>query len=51
MRAADRRIGDHYAFVGRPNNYAGQFYPGPHKFDREMQTAAFVWLGQHLKRG
>jgi hypothetical protein len=30
-----------------PNNYAGQFYPGPHKFDREMQAAAFAWLGQH----
>jgi dienelactone hydrolase len=49
MRAADRRIAEHYAFVGRPNNYAGQFYPGPHKFDREMQTAAFAWLAEHLK--
>ena len=28
--------------------YAGQFYPGPHKFDLEMQTAAFDWLKAQL---
>jgi dienelactone hydrolase len=48
MRAADARLAAHYAGVGRSENYLGQFYPGPHKFDREMQTAAFAWLKQRL---
>jgi len=49
MKAADRRIAAHYASVGKPENYVGRFYPGPHKFDREMQTDAFAWLTQRLK--
>lgn len=48
MRAAHARLTDHYASVGHPGNYEGQFYPGPHKFDAEMQTAAFDWLKQRL---
>jgi hypothetical protein len=48
MKAADRRIAGHYASVGAPEHYVGQFYPGPHKFDREMQAAAFAWLARHL---
>ncbi len=46
MRAADARLAGHYASVGAPQNYTGQFYPGPHKFDLEMQAAAFDWLKQ-----
>jgi hypothetical protein len=42
MRAA------HYAGAGHPEQYTGEFYPGPHKFDLPMQTAAFAWLKQHL---
>ena len=49
MRAADARLALHYASVGKPENYAGQFYPGPHKFDLAMQAAAFEWLKQRLK--
>jgi dienelactone hydrolase len=48
MRAADARLAAHYAGVGRPENYLGQFYPGPHKFDLDMQAAAFAWLKQRL---
>jgi hypothetical protein len=48
MRAADARLAAHYASVGRPGNYVGQFYRGPHKFDLEMQEAAFAWLTRHL---
>ncbi len=48
MRAADARLAAHYASVGSPGNYVGQFYPGPHKFDLEMQAAAFAWLTRHL---
>jgi hypothetical protein len=34
--------------VGQPEAYMGQFYPGPHKFDLEMQSAAFDWLKKEL---
>jgi dienelactone hydrolase len=48
MRAADERLRAHYAGVGAPDAYAGEFYPGPHKFDLEMQEAAFAWLKARL---
>jgi dienelactone hydrolase len=48
MRAAHDRIQSHFASVGASEAYAGQFYPGPHKFDLEMQTAAFAWLQEML---
>lgn len=48
MEAAHRRLAEHYASVGHPSNYEGQFYPGPHKFDGEMQRAAFDWLSRRL---
>lgn len=48
MRAADRRLADHYRSVGHPENYVGEFYPGPHKFDLEMQASAFAWLKRWL---
>ncbi len=48
MRAADARLALHYGSVGHPEAYTGQFYPGPHKFDLEMQSAAFHWLKSHL---
>ena len=44
MREAHTRLQNHYASVGKPNAYTGQFYPGPHKFDLEMQSIAFDWL-------
>ncbi len=49
MQAADARLAEHYASVGQPENYVGQFYPGPHRFDRDMQAAAFEWLKQRLR--
>jgi dienelactone hydrolase len=48
MRAADARLASHYQWAGHPEAYTGQFYPGPHKFDREMQEAAFAWMKQQL---
>jgi len=49
MRDADARLRAHYAGVGHAEAYTGQFYPGPHKFDLEMQSAAFAWLKHSLK--
>jgi dienelactone hydrolase len=48
MRAADARLRDHFAGVGRTTAYTGEFYPGPHRFDVQMQTAAFAWLREQL---
>lgn len=48
MQAAHRRLQLHYASTGKPENYCGQFYPGWHRFDVEMQTAACAWLKAQL---
>jgi dienelactone hydrolase len=49
MQAAHEKLIAHYQSVGHPQAYTGQFYPGPHKFDIEMQEAAFGWLDTWLK--
>lgn len=48
MQAAHERLSTIYAEAGQPQAYCGQFYPGPHKFDQDMQAAAFAWLEQVL---
>ena len=48
MRAAHERLGKHYRYAGNFENYTGEFYPGPHKFDVAMQTSAFAWLKRML---
>jgi dienelactone hydrolase len=48
MQAAHARLRQIYLEAGHPANYVGQFYPGPHKFDLEMQAAAFEWLKNTL---
>lgn len=48
MRDAHERIASHYASVNAPHNYVGEFFPGPHKFDLEMQEHAFDWLKRQL---
>lgn len=48
MEAAHAKLAAHYASIGAPDAYTGAFYPGPHKFDLEMQFAAFAWLARWL---
>jgi dienelactone hydrolase len=48
MQAAHRRLQELYRMAGTPQGYTGQFYPGGHKFDLEMQSAAFAWLKAQL---
>jgi dienelactone hydrolase len=48
MAAAHERLARHFVAAGAPEAYTGQFYPGPHKFDLEMQAAAFAWLKEWL---
>jgi dienelactone hydrolase len=49
MREAHMRLQEHYWNTGKPDGYTGQFYPGPHKFDLEMQAVAFDWLKRQLE--
>jgi dienelactone hydrolase len=49
MAAAHERLTRIFAAAGAPEAYTGQFYPGPHRFDLAMQTAAFAWMKLRLK--
>jgi dienelactone hydrolase len=48
MQAAHAKIGSIYKTAGNAQAYQGQFYPGPHKFDLDMQAAAFAWFRRQL---
>jgi dienelactone hydrolase len=48
MRAAHRLLTERYEQAGAAEAYIGEFYPGPHRFDMQMQDSAFsrlaLWL-------
>jgi dienelactone hydrolase len=46
---ADKRLRAIYAKMGSPELYVGRFFPGPHKFDIEMQDFAFEFFDKCLK--
>ena len=48
MNDANKILGQVYAKAGAKENYHCSFYPGKHKFNREMQEEAFNWLGRWL---
>ncbi|MBI3209268.1 MAG: hypothetical protein HYZ37_10265 [Candidatus Solibacter usitatus] len=49
MERADRILTEVYKKAGVPERYACKFYPGPHKFDLEMQKDAFDWFDRWMK--
>ncbi|MBT5531524.1 hypothetical protein HOK31_00600 [Candidatus Poribacteria bacterium] len=49
MERADRMLREAYDMAGAGDRYRGTFYPGPHKFDPEMQDEAFTWFDTWLK--
>jgi dienelactone hydrolase len=49
MQRADEILRAVYDKAGARDQYQCSFYPGPHKFDREMQAEAFAWLDQWLQ--
>ncbi|MDA0748047.1 MAG: hypothetical protein O2954_16110 [bacterium] len=51
MERADRMLATVYQKAGAPERYQCSFYPGPHKFDLEMQKEAFGWLDKWLSPG
>ena len=38
-----------YAKAGAADRYKASFYPGPHKFDLDMQKEAFAWFDRWLR--
>jgi len=49
MERADRILKDVYGKAEAAERYRGSFYPGPHKFDLEMQEEVFEWFDRWLK--
>ena len=49
MHRADAILRAAYDKAGAPDRYLGKFYPGPHKFDPEMQAEAWAWFDRWLK--
>jgi dienelactone hydrolase len=49
MQRADRMLTEIHRKAGTSDRYMAKFYPGPHKFDREMQAQAFQWFDRWLK--
>jgi len=49
MQDAHEQIAARYASSGHRQAYVGTFYDGGHKFDREMQEAAFDFLASRLR--
>lgn len=48
QRRADQKLAAVYTKMGSACAYAGRFYPGPHKFDVQMQEDAFDWFDKWL---
>ena len=46
---ADKRLRKIYEKMGSPELYQGHFFPGPHKFDIEMQETAFDFFDKWLR--
>jgi dienelactone hydrolase len=50
MERADRILAEVYRKAGAADRYRCTFYPGPHKFDREMQAEAWSWFDRWLAK-
>ncbi|HEX6224674.1 MAG TPA: prolyl oligopeptidase family serine peptidase [Chryseolinea sp.] len=49
MKRADKILKDVFSKAGAEDRYKCLYYPGPHKFDRQMQTDAFAWFDRWLR--
>jgi dienelactone hydrolase len=49
MKAADEILKAVFEKAGARDRYKASFYPGPHKFDTDMQKEAFDWFDKWLK--
>jgi dienelactone hydrolase len=48
QEAAHEKLTRIFARMDAPAAYSGVFYPGPHKFDRDMQRDAFDWMDRWI---
>jgi dienelactone hydrolase len=49
MQRADKILTEVYQKAKASDRYKTSFYPGPHKFDADMQKEAFNWFDRFLK--
>jgi len=49
MKRADKILQDVFLKAGVADRYKCSYYPGPHKFDKKMQSDAFAWFDKWLK--
>lgn len=49
MKKADEILKEVFGKASAGDRYTGKFYPGPHKFDTEMQQDAFDWFDRWLQ--
>ncbi len=49
MKKADTILTEVYKKAGAGNHYKCSYYPGPHKFDKNMQAEAFDWFDKWLR--
>jgi dienelactone hydrolase len=49
MKRAEQILTEVYKKAGAENKFKCSYYPGPHKFDSNMQTEAFYWFDKWLK--
>jgi dienelactone hydrolase len=49
MEKANSILKEIYKKAGAEDKYKCSFHPGPHKFDRKMQSEAFDWFDKWLK--
>jgi len=49
MKSAENILGEVYKKAKAEDKFKCSYYPGPHKFDKDMQKEAFNWFDQWLK--
>jgi dienelactone hydrolase len=49
MQRAEKILKEVYKKAGAEDHFKNSFYPGPHKFDSQMQQEAFNWFDKWLK--
>jgi len=49
MKDADKILQEVFKKAGAADKYKCNYYPGLHKFDKQMQKDAFDWFDKYLK--
>ena len=49
MQRADKIMAEVFKKAGASDRYKCSYFPGPHKFDKDMQQEAFKWFDRWLK--